>query len=57
MCLASHQSSKMCSADANSMDITCLGSLWLAVQGKLLYRESCCAEKATVLNFTVWQLS
>jgi hypothetical protein len=29
----------------------CLGCLWLAVP---LCRESCCAEKAAVLSFTVW---
>jgi hypothetical protein len=34
----------------------CLGCLWLAVQGKLLSRESCCMEKAAVLTFTVWRL-
>jgi hypothetical protein len=33
----------------------CLGCMWLAVQGKLLYRKSCCAGKAAVLSFTVWQ--
>jgi hypothetical protein len=28
----------------------CLGCGWLAVQGKLLCRESCCAGKAAVLS-------
>jgi hypothetical protein len=35
----------------------CLGYLWLAVEEKLMCRESCCPEKAAVLSFTVWQLS
>jgi hypothetical protein len=34
----------------------CLGCLWLAAQGKLLCRESCCVGKAAVLSFTVWLL-
>jgi hypothetical protein len=35
----------------------CLGCGWLAVEGKLLCRESCYAEKAAVSSFTVWQIS
>jgi hypothetical protein len=34
----------------------CLGCGWLAVQGKLLSRESCCTGKAAVLRLTVWLL-
>jgi hypothetical protein len=34
----------------------CLGCGWLAAWGKLLCRESCCAEKAAVLSLTVWLL-
>jgi hypothetical protein len=34
----------------------CLGCGWLAVQGKLLSRESCCAGKAAVLRLAVWLL-
>jgi hypothetical protein len=34
----------------------CLGCGWLAVQEKLLCRESCCVGKAAISSFTVWQL-
>jgi hypothetical protein len=34
-----------------------MGRAVLAAWGKLLCRESCCAEKAAVLSLTVWLLS
>jgi hypothetical protein len=39
----------------NYLGHVCLGWMWLAVQGKMLCRGSCCEEKAVILSFTVWQ--
>jgi hypothetical protein len=41
-------------AEARILGPVCLGCGWLAVQGKLLCRESCCAGKAAVSSLTVW---